>query len=475
MYNTFFQHSLTPSSMPTTWSKIFGTIILSSTVVFSSMPSEANAENNNTFQLPIKISELTATDLSGSILLKETTQSKKLRSERHRRKNRRAKSFGYWQALQSKLDCKLPSVPPSDIREPARPSIVATPPAPSSPSPAPSPSSPAPSPAPPSPAPSPSQTINNPTSNLDQKVLSLWSENMQEYGTDYCALLRNEVSTGEDILADVYYDAAHVYQQIRDYTGNSEWQKCVDAALKIYRDRYVTPNNGRVPGYWNFTDGLLKSYLDSGDQVSRTALINLGNDASFANDQTPQKATEPFTLSREVSYAIVAYLNNKEIGNSSHNERLKTLVNQSLGHLDQWFVTKSAPYVRSFMVGLTARALIRYWQETNDPRIAPALLFSLNELWKLNWVESKQAFRYQNKSQGEFLDTEAAPDLNLLIAPAFAWLAYVTGDPVLAARADKIFSAGVHRSYLDRPKQFNQNYFWSFDYVLWRTNTIITK
>ena len=59
----------------------------------------------------------------------------------------------------------------------------------------------------------------------------------------------------------------------------------------------------------------------------------------------------------------------------------------------------------------------------------------------------------------------AAPDLNMLIAPAFAWLYKETGDAKYRDRGDQIFGGGVQHAWLDNGKQFNQNYRWSFDYI----------
>jgi hypothetical protein len=62
-----------------------------------------------------------------------------------------------------------------------------------------------------------------------------------------------------------------------------------------------------------------------------------------------------------------------------------------------------------------------------------------------------------------------APDLNLLIAPAYAWLYSRTGDTTYRDRGDQIFAGGVKGAWLDGSKVFNQNYMWSFDYVKWRS------
>jgi hypothetical protein len=88
----------------------------------------------------------------------------------------------------------------------------------------------------------------------------------------------------------------------------------------------------------------------------------------------------------------------------------------------------------------------------------------LDECWKRAWIEEHQAFFYRADNP-----TGAAPGLNLLVAPAFAWVYLQTGDITYRDRGDKVFAGGVRGAYLDGGKQFSQNYRWSFDYVKWRT------
>ena len=61
--------------------------------------------------------------------------------------------------------------------------------------------------------------------------------------------------------------------------------------------------------------------------------------------------------------------------------------------------------------------------------------------------------------------TDPAPDLNLLIAPAYAWMYRQTGDITYRQQGDQIFAGGVRSADLDEVKQFNQNYEFSFDYL----------
>jgi hypothetical protein len=64
--------------------------------------------------------------------------------------------------------------------------------------------------------------------------------------------------------------------------------------------------------------------------------------------------------------------------------------------------------------------------------------------------------------------TDPAPDLNLLIAPAYAWMYRQTADVTYRQQGDEIFTGGVRNATLTEDKQFNQNYEYSFDYLAWR-------
>ncbi len=316
--------------------------------------------------------------------------------------------------------------------------------------------------------------------------LALWETNMRAYGTTHCA------PAG---LNDIYYDAIRVYYQIADYTHDPSWVTCSQLARAIYRDQYVLPNNGTVPGYWNFTHGLAMDYLRSGDAQSKNAVILLSQNAAYASDYAPLNWTVSAQFSREVAYAIISYINAEKVG-ASPRARLPWLVSQALGHIDQWFISKTYRcgtdptlpqqgitgcdppaatgqyYIQPFMVGLTSAALIMYYDKTGDPRVLPAVRTAMDWLWANAWVAADQAFWYDNWVPNPSIPLPpqpGAPDLNLLIAPAFAWLFHQTGDTKYRDEGDAVFAGGVKFAYLGAGKQFDQNYWWSFDYVKWRT------
>jgi hypothetical protein len=311
--------------------------------------------------------------------------------------------------------------------------------------------------------PQPPKEISASQSLTDPPELRRWETQMTTLGRKHCTTLLAGREDFDHRLAGTYYDAEWVYQQIGDYTGDPYWARCAEAAEKIYRDEYVFKNEGRVPGYWNFTHGLTEDYIRTKDERSKRGVGLLARSAAFAADTTPLTETQSSQMSREVAYAIMAYLNAERVG-EPRRTRLPLLVSQALGHIQQWFVTKNAPQLKTFMVGLTAHALISYYEKTKDARILPALRTALDGLWAQMWDQQHQAFRYANTSEDKS-ELDPAADLNLLVAPAYEWLYRKTGDRTLRDRGDAIFAGGVRQAYLQNPKQFNQNYRWSFAYV----------
>lgn len=309
----------------------------------------------------------------------------------------------------------------------------------------------------------PAGPVYLPAPSLPEKLA--WEQQMLEFGTKHCELLKNGTSFDPKLLT-TYYDAQWVFFQMADYTGDSFWSGCAEAAEKVYRDQYVLANDGGVPGYWNFSHGVLHDFLRTGDDTSFNAVEKLSRNAAYAADTTPLDSTRHVDYSREVAYTMMSYINAEFAGFPRRN-RLDALRDQAMGHLEQWFLSRTAPYIRPFMVALTSQALITYDEYIGDPRILPAIEMAMNDLWESTWLADAECFQYTDRDHSTG-GTEPAPDLNLLIAPVYGWLYYRTGKEVYRERGDRIFAGGVNQAYLVNGKQFNQNYRWSFKYLKWR-------
>lgn len=293
----------------------------------------------------------------------------------------------------------------------------------------------------------------------------VWRSHMLQYGRTHCDSLRGRSLSADQKLAATYYDAQLVFYRIADYTGDKGWMGCAQEAERVYRDNYVLPNQGRVPGYWSFAQGLAQDYLRTGDDASRKAVLELVENAAFASDEelSAQDATE---LSREIAYALEAHIGSEDTGEAPRPRR-DLLVQRALDALREWTEGRGK-LVKPFMVALTAEALIRYEQRTGDTRVLPALTKAADWLWENAWVPEAGAFVYATRWDQDG-GPEPAVDLNLLIAPLYGWLYNRTGDLRFAQRGDAIFENGVGESFLSNPKQFNQNYRWSTDYIRWRS------
>jgi hypothetical protein len=293
----------------------------------------------------------------------------------------------------------------------------------------------------------------------------LWESNMRKFGKLTCDSLFDPAKNVSQLLDETYYDGAYVFFQIGDYLKDPYWYTCAKRAIHIYRDLYSLPAGAQVPGYWNFTLGFLEDFLRNGDFLSKFAAIAQSLFAAFAPDTTPLSYTKSAEDSREVAYTILSYLTAEKLG-VSRRTRLKSLVNQGIGHLRAWRLGR-AEYVRPFMVGLTMQSLISYDQVNPDRRVRSEVFKMLSWLWRRTWNRRAESFSYTDRVT-ETGGTNPAPDLNLLIAPAFAWAYHLTGKQVFRERGDQVFLGGVKNAWLNRGKQFNQNYLWSFRYIKFR-------
>jgi len=280
-----------------------------------------------------------------------------------------------------------------------------------------------------------------------------WEDQMAQYGKQHCG-------------ADYYYDGARVYYQIAEYTKDPSWTKCAEQAVAAYRDQYLVPNKFAAAGWMIFPRGLWLHYQKTGDVKSKDAVIQLAGHASYCCvPEWLKDADGEQGGSREAAYNLEAKLYAQDLG--VDQPATKAYADIVLTHFDQWFRSKSAPYVRPFMVGLSAEALIEYWQRTKDGRVLPALQDAFEQLWQSCWLADAGAFKYTDRNVPSG-DQRPSPDLNMLIAPAYAWLYAQTHDAKWRDRYDAIFAGAVKAGYLKDPKHFHQQYRWSFDGLKWR-------
>lgn len=305
-----------------------------------------------------------------------------------------------------------------------------------------------------------------------------WESNMLHWGTIHGDYLSTNPTVDEK-LNHVYYDMSRVMYQIADYTAQDEpWNSYAKQAMKWFRDEYVIPNAGAVPGYQNFTTGLRLDFERTGDVGSKDAAILLSHNAMYAADWTDRNYVTHHCTNREVAYAILSYINAEKLGEAKRPIRAEW-VTVSHTYFAQWYdvTTWEGWQISPFMCAITAQALIADWEETQDARCLPALTELAAWLWTAAYDPVTHALLYQlnpdNTSEGG-LSTQGAPDLNMIIAPLYSWLWQQTGDSVHRDRFDELL-LGQANAYLAQGKQFDQNYWWAFQGMRWRESSPVTR
>jgi hypothetical protein len=280
-----------------------------------------------------------------------------------------------------------------------------------------------------------------------------------------------------------YYDGEKVYETIAAYTGNAFYYTCADNVHWMYLDGYLIPNDYQTQGFRLFTEGFRANWVRTGLAESKTAVVTLSQ-RSFAADGVPLEWTADCARQREVAYAILAYIDAERVG-EAHRTRYDALMDQILGtggHFDQVIggtctVSENPPVTiagyQPFMSGIQMHALIHAHELRPDSRVPPAIKRMLDFLWTDAWnpnndAPGEGAFCYVKSynNQNNNCGTDAS-DLNLLIAPAFAWYYQYSGDTLYRDRGNDVFRNGVRYASLFNGKHFNQNYLWSFRYVEW--------
>jgi hypothetical protein len=318
-------------------------------------------------------------------------------------------------------------------------------------------------------------------------LIDQWEQNMVEYGNQWGQALLNETDYLKKFKLR-YYDAQRVHEQIAEYLGETQpWRGYGQSAEDNYKT-YLENANFRAAGYQRFPHGLYLDWKNTGDSESKAYLDELRDRPSFSYPSGWEDEWAQQKYSREIAYSIQSQIIAERAGYPRQTQRLNTLVDLALGHIDIW-VTKdyidSDPdwqFCQAFMVGLTASALIEYYERSvdlgsPDSRVLPAIKRAGEFLWDEMWVPNADgsgygAFEYVQPSTSGVGSESPAPDVSLLIAPMFSWLYLQTGNATWLQRGDDIFAGGVKLAWLERAKNFNQNYRSSFNFIEWRAEAV---
>lgn len=270
-------------------------------------------------------------------------------------------------------------------------------------------------------------------------------------------------------LNKAYYDGIFCSYAMRDFFATaSPYEGYADEYFASYADYYLrNPGvNYGVPGYWAFGKGLAEHYLRRGVTQAKTDLAGLCASAAYhgvgltgyytIEGNFPGTHTvDGHALSREWSYCVMNYIQlaRCQALTAAQEARRDFCFEDLFRIVDWWFTSATASYVRPFMVGILMRALIEYYEHVDaDSRIPTAITTCLTELIDPNlYIAANKTFYYTDRdgtgqpwgSPDLDRDPDGTPDLNMLIAPAFAWLYSITGTASWATYAQDLFDGSV--------------------------------
>ena len=257
-----------------------------------------------------------------------------------------------------------------------------------------------------------------------------------------------------------YYDGMWVFEQAAKYTQNPHWLVASRTMEDIYLP-YVT--NYSPPGYRVFPHGFYSAWLRTGDDKYRQGIIRLANNSAYAS----AGGAAALGRIRETAYILQAYIYAEKVGEPRHakfdtalgylKEHLRLFAERET-YIDPDTGEEILYDIERFMFSLACHSLYEYEEHVGgDPAVTPLIRAAAEELWSRAWDEDNQSFFYLASS------TSGSPDLNLLMAFPYAYLANRFPDePVHMERFVKVWEGGVGRAYVKGGKQFIQQYRMAF-------------
>ncbi len=365
--------------------------------------------------------------------------------------------------------------------------------------------------------------------NAQPPLFDQWESNMTEWGNHWGQYLTDlypdQGTFNEQNMT--YYDGQRVFYQIAEYTGQQElWYDYAQEAKRIYLNYVANRINNwsgldySIPGYRRFSHGLYMDWVRVNSPDIMESIIKIRDNPAFSNPEqwgydNPNQTWYWSNYSREVAYALSSHIMAERAGNPRNEIRVPIFIDMALNHINEW-VTGSRGNPDSdthrfapFMAGLTAEALIDYYKweieqgHNPDNTIPDALKQLADYMWTATvydgvnqgepmWIADIGGTGYPHNDQGgtgvgafRYEDREnpisaidgtelLSPELNLLIAPLYAWVFKHFGDITYIERGDLIWEGGVDLSNVGwNTKIYNQNYRWSFDYIKWRNEGMV--
>jgi hypothetical protein len=171
-----------------------------------------------------------------------------------------------------------------------------------------------------------------------------------------------------------------------DYTKNAAFRDFAQRINEVYRDNSIKTKGARK--YAVFPHGLREFYFRYKDEQAKEALKALHENPGYGYRA---QWGAPWNASREMAYGLSVHVVAESVGIPRREEKSlgfepgETLFDECvalvLGHFEQWFVSETARYVYPFMVGLSAEALIDYYEVSKDPEVPWMLQLAADKMY----------------------------------------------------------------------------------------------
>jgi hypothetical protein len=315
--------------------------------------------------------------------------------------------------------------------------------------------------------------------------LAKWQKVMKATGSEagagtYCRDRSNPSEVFKDMpeASVAYYDGIKMYSQIAAYTKDPSWNNCA-LNLAKYSTEYIVSNRGQIPAYKIFCEGMAR--MAEQNPSLEPAVRLLASTTYLQYGTLPRMGSD-----REIAYALstsVCLSQHYGMQNRFREDFRDTLHGFLLKYTEPGAADRGDS--QTFYLGLMAKALIE--DAEDDPRQRQRALYTIRRTMQ------RIADTYNPKTHSVMYATgkNASPwclneplwfhgdpysgcqqhkgqKLQSLVAPMFAWYWSLTGEAFARTFGDELFSHAVEADAYTG-KEVAQVFFWTFDYVRWRS------
>jgi hypothetical protein len=297
---------------------------------------------------------------------------------------------------------------------------------------------------------------------------------------------RLQTGTGLEQIPWYYYDRSLILYRQGHRTDDSDLISRGHKAAVMYRDQLEA---GEYPMNWQFPRGLAMHHALTGSRETLECLKAMTANCyapyylDYLDGSPPDRDNPRGTDNRIQAYLLIHFcvmhaMRVTDIPNPYGDQRTSTemavfVLNAILASQDAYGNFAAHMKQKSpFMTGLLLDALLLYYNLVEaDARIPRAVERSATFMW--DNYRRNDAFVYDPGTMvpGDY-NRFPAPDLNMLICPAMAWLGGPGGLDLWVGQGDTIFKGGVRSgAHAGDAKHFNQQYFIGMTYLGWRVNS----